>query len=333
MVDSTSSSPSGRPSFADQVSTSTARFTASSTAAAFHSAGSDSGDGAEISTLLPSASSNAAQCSAARAFSVSTALPLKACVHSPIRNGGHGRVAAGSRGGEPATDIASRSAAVSRTVRLTTPSVFMPVRASAATLAITRPRDGFRPTRPQCADGIRIDPEMSLAWAAATSRAATAAAEPPDDPPGVRDVAHGLCVGPNASGSHVPTLANSGVLVRPSGINPAARKASASGASLEARIPGVAQCTHAHRVRLTGLAASIVLEQERHASERAVGQGAVGITAGPLVLAVDHDVELWIELFDPLDRLVDQLARMDLVAPHQLGLSRGVEVSEGSVHR
>ena len=84
---------------------------------------------------------------------------------------------------------------MSRTDRVTTPSAFIPVRASEAMLATVRPREGFRPTRPQCDDGMRIDPEMSLAWAAGTSRAATAAAEPPDDPPGVRSRSHGLCVG------------------------------------------------------------------------------------------------------------------------------------------
>ena len=180
-------------------------------------------------------------------------------------------------------------------------------------LATLRPRVGFRPTRPQCADGMRIEPEMSLACAAATSRAATAAADPPDDPPGVESRPHGLCVGPNASGSHVPTEASSGVLVRPSGIRPAARNASASGASLVARKSTSRSARMPMRVRLARLAAAIVLEQERHAAERAVGQRAVGIVAGALVLAMHHHVELWVEPLDPFDRLLDELAWMHLV--------------------
>ena len=43
---------------------------------------------------------------------------------------------------------------------------------------------------------MRIDPPPSLAWANGTMPAATAAADPPLEPPGVRDVSHGLRVGP-----------------------------------------------------------------------------------------------------------------------------------------
>jgi hypothetical protein len=60
----------------------------------------------------------------------------------------------------------------------------------------TRPRDGLRPTRPQALAGIRIEPPPSLAWAIGTMPAATAAAEPPLDPPVERFVSHGLRVGP-----------------------------------------------------------------------------------------------------------------------------------------
>ena len=95
----------------------------------------------------------------------------------------------------------------------------------------------------------------------------------------------------------------------------------------------VAEGTHAHRVGLAGLAASVVLEEEWHASERSIGQGTLGIVASPFVLTVNHDVELWVELLDAFDRLVDELARMHLAATDQLGLRRGVEVSEGIVHR
>ena len=52
---------------------------------------------------------------------------------------------------------------------------------------------------------------------------ATAAPAPPLDPPGVRDVSHGLRVGPHASGSVTGTLPSSGLLVRPAMTKPAAR--------------------------------------------------------------------------------------------------------------
>ena len=46
------------------------------------------------------------------------------------------------------------------------------------------PRVGFSPTRPQQAAGTRIEPPASVAWAIATIPAATAAAAPPEEPPG-----------------------------------------------------------------------------------------------------------------------------------------------------
>src|SRR5262245_59980144 len=88
---------------------------------------------------------------------------------------------------------------------------------------LVRPCDTLRPTRPQHDAGMRIDPPPSLAWAMGTMPAATAAALPPLDPPGVRDVSHGLQVGPKAIGSVTGTLPNSGLFVRPSTTNPAAR--------------------------------------------------------------------------------------------------------------
>ena len=90
-----------------------------------------------------------------------------------------------------------------------------------------RPRDVFSPTRPQQAAGIRIEPPPSLACANGSMPDATAAAEPPDDPPGVRARSHGLWVGPNASGSVVGMMPSSGVLVRPTITSPAAWKRAA----------------------------------------------------------------------------------------------------------
>ena len=43
---------------------------------------------------------------------------------------------------------------------------------------------------------MRIDPPPSFAWAMGTMPAATAAALPPEEPPGVRDGSHGLRAGP-----------------------------------------------------------------------------------------------------------------------------------------
>src|SRR5690606_10379857 len=118
--------------------------------------------------------------------------------------------------------ITSSIAAVSRTVRDTTPCTPAPCMGSAyAGPAGVRPRPGFSPTSPQQAAGIRIEPPPSLAPAHGTMPAATAAAEPPEEPPGERSSAHGLRAGPHASGSVIPLAPNSGVLVLPKITSPA----------------------------------------------------------------------------------------------------------------
>jgi hypothetical protein len=45
------------------------------------------------------------------------------------------------------------------------------------------PLETFSPNSPHSLAGIRIDPPPSVAWATGTSPAATAAAEPPLEPP------------------------------------------------------------------------------------------------------------------------------------------------------
>src|SRR5690242_3979362 len=117
----------------------------------------------------------------------------------------------------------SSIAAVSRTVRLTTPSMVAPIHPSPSGACVTRPRLGLRPTRPHSLAGTRIEPPPSLAWAIGTIRDATAAAEPPEDPPVEWAGFHGLRQGPYASGSVVTVVPNSGVLVRPTTTTPAAR--------------------------------------------------------------------------------------------------------------
>src|SRR3954463_10801898 len=84
-----------------------------------------------------------------------------------------------------------------------------------------RPRLGFRPTSPQAEAGMRIEPPPSLPCASDTIPDATAAPLPPDGPPGVRPVSHGLRVAPFASGSVTGRIPSSGVLVLPTTIAPA----------------------------------------------------------------------------------------------------------------
>src|SRR5947209_1047447 len=93
----------------------------------------------------------------------------------------------------------SSSRALSFTVRARVPQELRPSQSFLAGCGETRPRLGFIPTIPQHAAGIRIEPPPSDPVAAGTIPAATAAAEPPEEPPGVRSPRHGLRVMPLAS--------------------------------------------------------------------------------------------------------------------------------------
>ena len=58
------------------------------------------------------------------------------------------------------------------------------------------PNDGFSPKTPQKFAGWRTEPAMSLPSSRPVKPAASAAAEPPDEPPGVSSGFHGLRVTP-----------------------------------------------------------------------------------------------------------------------------------------
>src|SRR5215831_1128265 len=58
----------------------------------------------------------------------------------------------------------------------------------------TRPNVGLMPATPQSAAGIRMAPPVSLATAAGTRPAATAAADPPLEPPQMKSGLRGLRV-------------------------------------------------------------------------------------------------------------------------------------------
>src|SRR5580704_711341 len=87
------------------------------------------------------------------------------------------------------------------------------------------------PVTPHNAAGWRIEPPVSVAVAAGVSRAATAAAEPPEEPPGTRLTSQGLRTGPKKLVSLDEPIANSSILVLPSITTPAARRRSTTVAS------------------------------------------------------------------------------------------------------
>ncbi len=98
----------------------------------------------------------------------------------------------GSPGSEPA--MTSSMSAASRTVRAIGPWVMSPPRGFEFGAFETRPRDGLMPTTPQQLDGIRIEPPPSEPSAIGQRPAATAAADPPLEPPAVLLTSQGFRV-------------------------------------------------------------------------------------------------------------------------------------------
>src|SRR3989339_1172983 len=79
----------------------------------------------------------------------------------------------------------------------------------------TRPYVGFRPTIPQNDAGWRMEPPVSDPSAAMHSCDATAAVEPPEEPPGTRSKSCGFFTGPKYEVSLEEPQANSSILALP----------------------------------------------------------------------------------------------------------------------
>src|SRR3954471_511326 len=87
------------------------------------------------------------------------------------------------------------------------------------------------PVTPHSEAGWRMDPPVSVAVAMGATRAATAAAEPPELPPGTSRSSHGFLTGPYQLVSFDEPMANSSMLVLPSVTMPAALSLSTTVAS------------------------------------------------------------------------------------------------------
>src|SRR5271170_288579 len=109
--------------------------------------------------------------------------------------------------------VASRRAALSRTLRVSACAVASPNQRSVPVGPMgIRPREGLRPNRPVQDAGTRIEPPPSDACAIGTMPPATAAAEPPDEPPAESSRFHGLRVSPKAFDSVVNAKPSSGLV-------------------------------------------------------------------------------------------------------------------------
>jgi hypothetical protein len=73
----------------------------------------------------------------------------------------------------------------------------------------TSPCVGLKPTMPQQAAGIRIEPAESVPRATSQNPAATVAADPPLEPPGILPLSSGLTTAPKWGFSEVMPYANS----------------------------------------------------------------------------------------------------------------------------
>src|SRR5688500_16900147 len=91
---------------------------------------------------------------------------------------------------------ARRTVAQSAAVRAMGPILSSVHESGIAPRRLTSPYVGRSPVTPQNADGVPIEPLVSEPSAYGTSPAATAAAEPLDDPPLQRSASHGLRVAP-----------------------------------------------------------------------------------------------------------------------------------------
>ena len=129
----------------------------------------------------------------------------------------------------------------------------------------TMPWPGLMPTSPQLDAGMRIEPPPSTARATGTMAAATAAALPPEEPPGVWSRLQGLRATPNASLSVNGHRHSSGTLVLPTSSAPAARRRRTGSASVGGRL--LAGGRRADAGRRPGQV-DVVLDRHRHPGQR-----------------------------------------------------------------
>src|ERR1700730_10654791 len=126
---------------------------------------------------------------------------------------------------------ASSIKAASSALRASGPCTWPGSQASGIGVFGVSPGVGRMPTMPLNDAGIRIEQPKSVPCASGTMPVATATADPPDEPSGLNAGSQGLRVTPNTSLKVLAPVANSGVLVLPSTIAPAAFRRRTTSAS------------------------------------------------------------------------------------------------------
>src|SRR6202030_2331993 len=142
---------------------------------------------------------------------------------------------ASSASGPFITSNNARTSATVRAIGPTTPNhANAPAPRGKCPVPGIRPGVGFNPLTPQKCAGTRTDPPPSLPTPPIEQPDAIAAASPPLDPPADRESSHGLLVFPNNALSVSYAIKNSGTLVFPIKIAPAALSRDTSTASSHA---------------------------------------------------------------------------------------------------
>ena len=182
------------------------------------------------------------------------------------------RVPSGTSVGEASSGrpaMTDRARATSATVLASGPDSASPPQFPALNRVGTTPVPGLMVTRPQAAAGMRSDPMPSSPIASGTIPEATAVAEPPEDPPEVRDRSRGLRVMPWASESVIAHVHSWGVAVIPTGSAPAASSGVTTGLS-RVTVPLIARGTPARGslARWSGSIASTAAPAARPSARR-----------------------------------------------------------------
>ena len=188
----------------------------------------------------------------------------------------------------------------------------------------TEPKVGLCPTSPQNAAGSRIEQPVSVPSASGVIPAATAAADPPLDPPGMRERSHGLRVPPSTGCCVVSPHANSWVRVLPTTMAPASRSRATAVASRRA---GGSGGTRGAGPGDRAGDVEQVLDGEGHAGERPgpipgaqVATQAFGRTPGTLGVHLDERADVAVDLGDAVQRRLDHL---DGIPPPGPDVGRG----------
>ena len=189
-----------------------------------------------------------------------------------------------------------------------------------------RPRETLSPTSAQSPAGKRIEPAPSAALAIGTTRAATALAAPPLEPPGVWSGCQGLRVSPKSGGFRLrapAALGRRGLRHQ----QEARRLRARHGAHVEGRhvVPEHPAALGRERARVVHEA---VLEEEGHAHERPGRNRACGKRPSQLVAPDRDEIELRIDGLDPLDGRIHHLGGGHLAIANEPAETERIVVSE-----